>query len=174
MQVRPTVIGSLLGCLALGLAAGFYLSRWSTKASTIDCSAGAKAEQLAETVVSTSTETLNIYRELFTPADHSNGPSGYRIRMTGAVNQSFLLTQELDEQTRKDFPLLDGQVVQKDEYTWAGLRTLVLFVKQGDRLQIQREFEPEDAADTAALDGEANREVLWEMELPKGTPVVFK
>ncbi len=117
---------------------------------------------------------ITVRRGIFYSSDESKEPLGYLITLNGAVNLTFLATQEIEEQPRDLLPIIQGQTIRTDEYDWTGLKTRINYVKSDRQLQIVREIEAQDenATDTESTD--LPTEVLMTTSIPPGATFDFQ
>ncbi len=148
--------------LAIGIAIGFFVTRVY----------GPGQITPTDSVSSTSAYLL-VERDLFPTADASQEPHGYVVTFHGAVNQSFLLTQGIEDSQPENMPLIQGNDLQTDGFDWAGVKTRIIYVRSKDQLQIQRELEVVDDTQDESPAEPLPRDVLFTLDLPEGIDVTF-
>lgn len=95
----------------------------------------------SETVPDALVIRQRMYRET-TTAD--GDPIGHIVHLSGAVSGTLLVTHEIREQDRVQLPLLNGELLRRDGFAFAGLTDELLFVRNWDQLQIQRQIQVEN------------------------------
>lgn len=94
-------------------------------------------------------------------------PVGHILKLSGMINQTILLTQEVSKQDNTQLPLLEGNELKKSGFYWAGIQDDLIFIQKDNNLQVQRQISEE----TGTVHP---KEVLMTMELPKNTIINFK
>lgn len=138
-----TVIAVLVSIVfALGIIFGMVLSRTPS---------AAPSEPKPSTV--SGAATLIIKQEMYRETMLEDGdPVGHLVTLSGVVSSTLLVTHEIREQDRGQLPLLGGELLRRDGFVFAGLTDELLFVRQWDQLQIQRQIQVESETPGAAPD----------------------
>ena len=101
-----------------------------------------------------------------TSMDDSIGePNGHIVTFTGDFNESFSFIFP-EEDSDVEEALISGEETYVEGYYFAGLQSDLVFVRDGDTLQIQEQVTTEDGE-------EAPRTVLETIELPEGLELSF-
>lgn len=116
---------------------------------------------------------LLVERELFPDGQTDQEPHGYIVSFHGTVNQTFLLTQGIEDSQPENMPLIQGRELQTDEFDWAGVKTRIFYVRSKDQLQIQRELEVSDDTLDESPAEPLPRDVLLTLDLPENVEVTF-
>lgn len=103
----------------------------------------------------------------------SGDPIGHIVSLSGSVEATLLVTHEIREQNRETLPLLSGETLKRDGFSFAGLTDELLFVRNGKTLQIQREIKvegetPGEAPEVLPL------EVIATFEIGEDAKVAFE
>lgn len=148
---------------ALGIVFGMVLSRTSS----------GRPEPREATEVNAS-QTLKIRRQLYRETMTNDGdPVGHLVSLSGVVSSTLLVTHEIREQDRGQIPLLGGELLRRDGFVFAGLTDELLFVRQWDQLQIQRQIQVEGETPGAAPDV-LPLEVIATFTIGERTSVTFE
>lgn len=148
--------------LAIGITIGYFSAKKSSSQG-----------QKTVNSLSANPTYLLVKREPFPNSLEDQEIHGYVVSFHGAVNQTLLLTQSIDESQAESLPLIQGQELQTDEFEWAGVKTKIIYVRSSDKLQIQREImfteEIEEDVSTEALP----RDALLTLDLHESVAVEF-
>ena len=126
---------------ALGIIFGMVLSRDSSDP---------QKSSIGETA---APQTLTIHRQLYRETMTNDGdPVGHLVSLSGVVSSTLLITHEIREQDREQLPLLAGELLRRDGFVFAGLTDELLFVRNWDQLQIQRQIQVESETPGSAPD----------------------
>jgi hypothetical protein len=104
-------------------------------------------------MLSVASSTLTIRQGMYRETAALDGdPVGHIVSLTGVVSSTLLVTHEIREQDRGQLPLLGGELLRRDGFVFAGLTDELLFVRQWDQLQIQRQIHVENETPGTASD----------------------
>ncbi len=163
---RPAAAILITLVLAVGIIFGATLPHASTKPE--------QQKPNPDVASDTNPGSLRIRQEIYRETVDSDGdPVGHLISLSGVVSSTLLVTHEIREQDRNQLPLVTGEVLRRNGFVFAGLTDELVFVRQWNVLQIQRQIQVE--SETPDTPGDIlPLEVIATFEIGEKTSVEFE
>lgn len=161
--------------LLSALAGGLVAKTWLVKSPSVPQPAPTSSLRTSNVLPTRNSplSSLTISSELYYSADDPTEPRGHILTFSGALNQTLLVTQEIDVQPRNQLPLLTGTLIHTDGYEWNGLHDDLMYVRSGDTLQVERQISLDDDAVGSDASGPLPREVMMTLDVPSTTMITF-